>query len=308
MHGGIPWWVGAAMLSMLLVLPNVLGGTLSRMWLRFPGLDKPAHFLAYLSVFLVMYGVMRGLSWFRTRETKLGVALVLCLALSLADEVQQAFVGRGRTAEIGDLIADAAGTLVGLTIVMGKDLGRMKATAIVLGLIMTVTAVTVQTYQTLKHFNRGMVYEREHDYQKARAEYMLALGDGFESPELYNTIAWLDIEFLDADPTEAGDYAAKAMELEPGNPDILDTYGWVLVRQGRPREGLPFLEKAKALKPNMYCIDLHLGAAYREVGELGRAMELLEQQVRRNSTDRFGQAAAKILFDMKIDDSKAGNQ
>lgn len=299
LHGNILWWIGATMFLILLVLADVLGGFLSKLWLRFPGLDKPTHFLAYLSAFLFIYGVMRGRAWPSTRATKLGAALVLCLALSVVDELQQAFVGRGRTAEYGDLVADASGALVGLTMMITRELGRVKAMAIGLILLVPVTAVTMDTYRTLKHFNRGMVYEREHEYKKARAEYMLALSGGFHSPELYNTIAWLDIEFLDADPLEAGRYAAKAFEMEPSNADILDTYGWILIQQGRVREGLPFLERARQLKPEMYCIDLHLGVAYREVGDYQKAMQYLQNQIQHNASDRFGQTARKVLRDME---------
>ena len=84
--------------------------------------------------------------------------------------------------------------------------------------------------------------------------------------------------------------------MDSDNPDILDTYGWVLVRVGRAREGLVFLERAKRLKPKIYCIDLHLGVAYREVGERARAVEYLKRQIERNSADRWGQSA-KVALD-----------
>jgi Tfp pilus assembly protein PilF len=162
-------------------------------------------------------------------------------------------------------------------------------------LLVPVAAVTAKTYHDLKHFNRGMVYEREHDYQRARAEYMLALDSGFQSAQLYNTIAWLDIEFLDADPVKTEAYAAQAFAMDPDNPDILDTYGWVLVQAGRPREGLPFLERANLMKPSIYCINVHLGVAYMKTGDRDRAADYLKRQVERNSGDRWGRAAKLAL-------------
>lgn len=296
---GITWWMGLLMLAMLLILPNVVAGTLSKVWLQFPGLDKPTHFFAFMAVFLMTYGVMRGRAWPGQEWEKLCVAVGLSLLISVADEAQQALLGMGRTAEYGDLVADAAGVLVGLTLVTGGRLGLGRTVAIVVFLLLPVAAVTSQTYHELKHFNRGMVYEREHDYQRARAEYMLAVESGFQSPELYNTIAWLDIEFLGADPVQAERYAAQAIRMDPDNPDILDTYGWVLVRAGRPIEALPLLERAKRLKPSIYCIDLHLGVAYRELGDRRLALESLKRQIALNPSDRFGQAALTALREVE---------
>lgn len=297
MRGGIPWWVGLPIVVLIFVLPDTFARTLSTVWLRFPGLDKPAHFLAFIGVFGVAHSVLCGCRWPATARGKSGAALAVSLIISVADEVQQAVIGRGRTAEVGDLVADAAGALVGMTVISAARLGAGRAVVIGLLCLLPVAAVTAKTYNDLKHFNRGMVYERERKYQQARAEYLQALDSGFQSAELYNTIAWLDIEFLDADPVEVEPYTAKALAMEPNNPDILDTHGWVLVQEGRTREGLVFLERAKSLNPNIYCIELHLGVAYLKMGERDRAVESLNRQIRLNPADRFGQSAMRVLSD-----------
>lgn len=295
---GIPWWIGLLFLAALLVLPDLFAAFLSTFWMRFPGLDKPTHFAAFVVVFLIAYGVLRSPEWPVTERGRLGAALGLSLMISLADEVQQAVVGHGRTAEYGDLVADAAGALVGMTAVSAGRLGLRRAIAIAALLLLPVAAVTAHTYNDLRHFNRGVVFEREHDYQRARTEYMLALKSGVQSAVLYNAIAWLDIEFLDADPAEAERYAVQALAMDPSNPDILDTYGWILVREGRAREGLAFLERAKALNPAIYCIDLHIGIAYRKLGDTQRAVQYLKLQVKRSPVDRFGKSARTMLSDM----------
>lgn len=302
MRGGIPWWAGLIIILVLFfVLPDAFAGILSTVWLRFPGLDKPVHFLAFIVVFGVAHSVLRSRVWpvIVSDRAKLGAALAVSLIISVADEAQQAVIGRGRTAELGDLVADAAGALVGMTVVSAARLGVGRAVGIGLLCLLPVAAVTARTYNDLKHFNRGMVYERERRYQEARAEYMLALDSGFQSAELYNTIAWLDIEFLDADPVKVEPYTSKALAMEPNNPDILDTHGWVLVQEGRTREGLGFLERAKTMNPNIYCIDLHIGVAYLKMGERTRAVEYLMRQIARNPEDRFGRSAGKMLAEME---------
>lgn len=296
---GMPWWLGLFMLTLLLVLPNIVAVRLSKVWLQFPGLDKPTHFIAFVAVFLIVYGVACRYAWPSRERGKLGLAVCVSLGISLVDEAQQAMLGLGRTAEYGDFVADAAGIFVGVTGITVRRLGWRRAVAIIMLLLIPVAAVTARTYQDLKHFNRGMVYEREHDYQRARAEYKLALESGFQSAELYNAIAWLDIEFLGADPVKTEEYTAKAFAMDANNPDILDTHGWVLVREGHPREGLVFLERAKTLNPNIYCIDLHLGVAYMELGRRGLAIEYLTRQVERNPDDRFGLSAGKVLSEME---------
>lgn len=296
---GIPWWVGLVLLAALVLLPDAMAGPLSTLWMRFPGLDKPTHFLAFIVVFLIVHAVMRRCEWPVTEQRRLSAALAGSLIISLVDEAQQAVFGHGRTAEYGDLVADAAGALVGMTLLSATRLGLHRTIAIMGLLTVPVAAVTVLTYDERIHFNRGMVYEREHNYEQARAEYLLALKGGFQSAHLYNTIAWLDIEFLEADPVEAEHYAVQALTLDPDNPDILDTYGWILVRKGQTREGLAFLERAKALNPKIYCIDLHLGMAYLELGDRQRAAEHLNRQIERNPADRFGQSARKLLVEME---------
>jgi VanZ family protein len=298
LRSGLPWWIGCLTLVILLVIPNLLADRLSKLWLGVPGLDKPVHFLSFITVFLVSYGMVRSCAWPRGEWNKSLATVGLCLVIAVADEAQQAMLGLGRSAEYGDLLADAAGIFVGLTWLNAGHLGAGRTFAIVGVLLMPVAGVTFQTYQDLKHFNRGMQFERERDYQRAKREYMLALDSGLESAQLYNTIAWINIEFLDVDPAETERFGALAFAMEPDNPDILDTYGWVLVKSGRPREGLALLEKAKALKPDIYCIDLHLGVAYHETGDETQATAYLKRQIERNADDRWGRSARTVLEQM----------
>ena len=128
---------------------------------------------------------------------------------------------------------------------------------------------------------------------------MLAIDSGFQTAELYNTIAWLDIEFLNADPIETLGYANRAFAMEPDNPDILDTYGWVLVQAGRPREALPFLERANRMRPSIYCINVHLGVAYMKAGDRNRASDHLKRQIELNAVDRWGRSAQLALDELR---------
>src|SRR5690242_1001627 len=89
---GIPWWIGLVILATLFVLPNLMAAKLSKIWLQFPGMDKPTHFAAFAVVFLIAYGVMRGRAWPGSERGNLGVAIGVSLVIALADETQQAML------------------------------------------------------------------------------------------------------------------------------------------------------------------------------------------------------------------------
>lgn len=72
---------------------------------------------------------------------------------------------------------------------------------------------------------------------------------------------------------EALELIARALALEPGEPAILDSMGWVLYRQGRHTEALPYLERAYAAFPDPE-VAAHLGEVLWVTGETGRAREV----------------------------------
>ncbi|MEY4590668.1 MAG: hypothetical protein RL497_2744 [Pseudomonadota bacterium] len=73
-----------------------------------------------------------------------------------------------------------------------------------------------------------------------------------------NNLAWLYFEIKD---NRASETAKHAVTLAPKAPEVLDTYGWILVQTGSKAEGISWLEKAKALAPNLPEITKHLEEA-----------------------------------------------
>jgi cellulose synthase operon protein C len=59
------------------------------------------------------------------------------------------------------------------------------------------------------------------------------------------------------------------------NPNLLDTYGWVLVRRGQYAEALPVLERAAELAPQSPVVRYHLAMAQLNSGQRDRARENL---------------------------------
>jgi putative PEP-CTERM system TPR-repeat lipoprotein len=70
--------------------------------------------------------------------------------------------------------------------------------------------------------------------------------------------------------------AEKVYKLNPGNPILADTLGWVLVQQGQPARGLKLIEKAAAASKQAE-IRYHLAYALAKSGDVTRARQEAQQ-------------------------------
>lgn len=99
-------------------------------------------------------------------------------------------------------------------------------------------------------------------------------------PDNANALNALGYTLADADLEgrleEARELVERAHALEPGNPAILDSQGWVRYRQGDPEGALPWLERAWSAMPDQE-IAAHLIEVLWALGEEERARELLEE-------------------------------
>ena len=74
----------------------------------------------------------------------------------------------------------------------------------------------------------------------------------------WNNLAWM---YHEAGDSRALQYAVKARELAPKKPEVLDTYGWIELREGDPAKGLKALQDAVAFGPHIPSIQYHLAVA-----------------------------------------------
>ena len=75
---------------------------------------------------------------------------------------------------------------------------------------------------------------------------------------MLNNLAWI---YQDSQPARALELAARAAELFPENADILDTYGWILLKQNQREQAIQMLERALELAPDSESIAEHLAQA-----------------------------------------------
>jgi len=78
---------------------------------------------------------------------------------------------------------------------------------------------------------------------------------------------------------DAERYLTRARELAPGDPAILDSWGWLRYRQGKTREALRLLDRAARFAPREPEILVHLAAAWAADGAPRTARAVLERAV-----------------------------
>lgn len=92
--------------------------------------------------------------------------------------------------------------------------------------------------------------------------------------------------------------AEQAHKAAPGNPEITDTLGWILVRRGATQRGLELLRKASASAPGVAGIQYHFAYALARTGHKDEARRRLEAL--QNSADSSARKdAAKLLEQLK---------
>ena len=83
---------------------------------------------------------------------------------------------------------------------------------------------------------------------------------------------------------EAHELIAAALTQTPDSAAVLDSMAWVLYRQERPREALPYLRRARELASDPE-IDLHLGEALWAVGDQAEARKTWQSALERSPDD-----------------------
>jgi putative PEP-CTERM system TPR-repeat lipoprotein len=127
-------------------------------------------------------------------------------------------------------------------------------------------------------------YQQLKDYRNAEVHYKKILSEQPNSTLALNNLAWL---YLVQNNKQALKLANKAYSID-SSAAYADTYGYSLLKLGKPEEGLTILEKAANLAPNANDILLHLAEAYVANKNKDKAIEILEKIVKseENSPDR----------------------
>jgi len=94
---------------------------------------------------------------------------------------------------------------------------------------------------------------------------------------------------------EAREYIEKALKLAPDDPFILDSMGWVYYRMGNPNEGLEYLKRAYAQRPDPE-IAAHLGEVLWAQGKKAEAEQLWRGSIKEHpGNDELAAVMKKFL-------------
>ncbi len=114
-------------------------------------------------------------------------------------------------------------------------------------------------------YSRGTALERAHQWPRAQADMNRALELSPDQPFVLNFLGYAMTE-RNEDLPAAREMIEKALHARPNDGAIVDSLGWVALRQGDTKEALRLLEKAAELEPEDPSITGHLGDAYWNAG------------------------------------------
>lgn len=112
----------------------------------------------------------------------------------------------------------------------------------------------------------GTVYQSMNDLKKAEQMYLdslKVLGDE-NAPQSLNNLAYLYANDMN-NPAEGIKYAARALKIMPNDIDVLDTYGWAMVKAGQLNQvAEDALSRAVAGDNSPFVCRYHLGYLYEK--------------------------------------------
>ncbi len=115
------------------------------------------------------------------------------------------------------------------------------------------------------YYARGASFERVHDWPRAEADMRAALKLSPDQPAVLNFLGFSWTE-QNRNLPEARDMIQRALEQRPNDGAIVDSLGWVVLRLGDVHRAVQLLQQAAELDPVDPTITGHLGDAYWEAG------------------------------------------
>jgi tetratricopeptide (TPR) repeat protein len=134
-------------------------------------------------------------------------------------------------------------------------------------------------------YTRALVAERidkldvlESDLKKILAQYP-------DNAEALNALGYTLLSFPSR-LSEAEGYLLRALKLQPDEPVILDSYGWLLFKQGKAEQALRYLEQAYA-KQKENEIAAHLAEVLWVLGRKEDAKKLFDRAFKETPDDEY---------------------
>ncbi len=153
-----------------------------------------------------------------------------------------------------------------------------------------------QAPQWLVFFARGITHEREDRWELAEADFRRSLELNPGQPQVLNYLGYSFVE-MGINMDEALALIEEAVAEQPDSGYIVDSLGWVQFRMGQYVDAVKNLERATELMPVDPIVNDHLGDAYWAVG---RKIEAEFQWKRALSFDPEEQDATRIRRKLEV--------
>ena len=115
------------------------------------------------------------------------------------------------------------------------------------------------------YYDRGIALERSGQWDRAEADFLLALRFAPDQPHVLNYLGYSWTE-QGRNLERAKEMIEKAVQQRPNDGAMVDSLGWVAMRMGDIPTAVRLLERATELEPADATINGHLGDAYWEAG------------------------------------------
>jgi tetratricopeptide (TPR) repeat protein len=116
-------------------------------------------------------------------------------------------------------------------------------------------------------YNRGIALDRDKQWPRAEADLLHALELYPDQPFVLNYLAYSWTE-QGRNLARARQMIERAAALRPNDGAIIDSLGWVILKQGDTATAVRHLERAVELEPTDATVTAHLGDAYWAAGRL----------------------------------------
>ncbi|MBL8583664.1 MAG: tetratricopeptide repeat protein, partial [Rhizobiaceae bacterium] len=151
----------------------------------------------------------------------------------------------------------------------------------------------------------GVLLEQQKDYAAARTSYEKAVELDGKSADALNNLAYLLSErFGEID--KAVELAQRARDVQPGNPAVADTLGWLLYKKKQYARAVILLDESAAKLPRSGEARYHAGMAHYMVGNEAAARTALREALVLESSFSGSDDARQSLAVLELDIAKQG--
>ena len=146
-------------------------------------------------------------------------------------------------------------------------------------------------------FSQAAVYEMTGRQKEAIKNYRAIIEKSENYVPALNNLAYAYVEGSGS-KEEALKLAMKAYTSAPNNASVIDTLGYVLLKNGKKDDAKRLLEKAASLLPENPSVHYHLALAYRETGDKEKAKGHLAKAIEKKDFPEY-EKAIKLLQELK---------